>query len=327
MKTKSLLQTLLLICVALSGTYVQMNAQCNGGMISTTDGLNRVYTCPGDGQEDVVSFMTTSTAATNYAYAITDASNTILVINEGNSQNFEGAGTGNCRVWGFSYTGSITGQAGDNVFSTQFSDGCWAISTTAVDVIRDVPDGGRVFMPNGNTERTVCTTDPYSDVVLFRHTTSSTASFRYIITDDQNNILGLPPGDNADFSGVPPGVCRVWGVSFTGSFIATVGQNAATTPLSDGCASLSENFIAITRTDVDGGTVAMPSGATERTIVAGDGEDDIIMFTHTTSSDANYGYVITDENNKVLGVPGNSQNFEGAGVCVNIMISSSPSPA
>ncbi|MEO0777872.1 MAG: hypothetical protein AAF146_15000, partial [Bacteroidota bacterium] len=311
--TKSYLQqTLLFLLAFLAGNGLW--AQCETGVsVTSADGATRVYTCPGDGQDDIIEFANTSSGTTNFAYVITDDNNVILGIPPGSSQNFEGAGTGDCRVWGFTYTGDLLANPGYHVFSTFFSTGCWAISRDFLTVVRDRPDGGTVSTPSGSTDETVCATDGYDDKIIFTHVTSSNAAYQYVVTDDQNNILGLP-GNVLNFEGVPPGVCRVWGLSYTGNLTASVGDNAASTDLSDGCFDLSANFITVTRIDVVGGTVATTDGNTTVNTCPGDGNDDIVNFSHVTTSGANYGYVITDDNNIVLGVPpSNSQNFEGAG--------------
>ncbi len=311
--TKSYLQQTLVLLLVLFGSN-SLWAQCETGVsITSADGDTRVYTCPGDGQDDIIAFANTSSGTTNFAYVITDDNNVILGVPPGNTQNFEGAGTGVCRVWGFTYTGDILASAGDNVFSTFFSTGCWAISQDFLTVVRSVPDGGTVSTPSGSTDETVCATDGYDDKIIFTHSTMSNAAYQYVITDDQNNILGLP-GNVVNFEGVPPGVCRVWGLSYTGNLTASMGDNAATTDLSDGCFDLSDNYISVTRIDVVGGMVATTDGNTSVNTCPGDGNDDIIDFTHTTSSGASYAYIITDDNDVVLGLPpSNSQNFEGAG--------------
>lgn len=308
-------QTLLLLFALFSQSFLQ--AQCETGVtISSASGDKVVYTCPGDGNDDIIEFANTHNGAANFVYVITDDNNVILGIPPGNSQNFEGAGIGTCRVWGFSYTGDILATPGESVFSTFFSNGCWAISNDFLAVVRSTPDGGTVAMPGGATERTVCASDGYDDPVVFTHQSSSPAAYQYVITDDQNNILGLP-GNSLNFEGVPPGICHVWGLSYTGTIIAGMGDNATTASLSNGCWDLSDNFITITRIDVVGGSVADSNGESVLNTCVGDGNDDIVTFTHQSSSAADYAYFITDENNYVLGVPpGNSQNFEGAGVGV-----------
>ncbi|MEO1518868.1 MAG: T9SS type A sorting domain-containing protein, partial [Bacteroidota bacterium] len=248
---------------------------------------------------------------------ITDDQNNILGIPPSNSQNFEGAGSGVCRVWGLSYTGNITAGMGDNATAVPLTDGCFELSENFIEVIRDTPDGGTVSTPDGATEVSVCAGDGIDDLVGFQHVSSSMAAYRYVITDDQNIILGTPPpgATEVNFDGAGPGVCRIWGLSYTGMFMGEMGDDAAAIDLSNDCFELSSNFITVIRTEVDGGTVSMPSGATVRYTCPGDGVDDVIMFVHENDAPGTeYAYVITDDQNNILGIPpSNSQNFEGAG--------------
>ena len=142
------------------------------------------------------------------------------------------------------------------------------------------------------------------------------SAYRYIITDDQNNILGIPPGNSQNFEGAGTGVCRVWGVSYSGALIAQPGDNAAAVALANSCFELSSNFIEINRTGVDGGEVTTVDGETSIYTCPGDGVADAVSFNVMTNEPgANRQIVVTDDNLNVLGLPpGNTVNFEGAGV-------------
>lgn len=294
------------------------NAQCQVTTVSTPDGKNTAYICPQDGNPDIVNFANSNTSGSSYTYVITDNNYNLLAIEPNDFHDFDGAPAGNCFVWGLSYTGDFIGEPGGSVFSTPFSTGCWNISQNAISVIRDLPAGGTVATPQGETSVYACLDDGIPDFVGFTNTSASNAAYTYVITDEQNNILGLPGTDFLDFSGAGTGVCRVWGLSYTGNLLAAVGDNAAAVALSDNCFSLSENYITVTRNSVDGGTVAMPSGATYRQVCTMDGNPDIVMFVNTSTSSANYAYAITDSNNNILTTTTESQfDFDGAptGTC------------
>lgn len=307
--------TLMLLCAAFLSTF-SLNAQqvCNGGEVTAFGGAQTVYTCPSDGKPDVVIFARSGQSEnTKYQFVITNQENTILAMPSGSRADLDGAGEGICYVWGFAYTGNLTAKTGDNVFRTQFSTGCWAISRTRINVVRFKPDGGTVSTSDGKTAVTLCTRDGYNDAVVFNKRTNSRAAYRYLITDDKNNIL-LIKEDGHNFEGVPAGKCRVWGLSYTGTLTAAAGMNAATGSLATNCWDLSDNFIEIDRTNVDGGEVSLPNGQTRFLAVPGDGRPDIVTANHTTTSPAKYGYIVTSDQNVVLGLPpANSVNVEGAG--------------
>ncbi|MDC1161957.1 GEVED domain-containing protein [Tenacibaculum sp.] len=68
---------------------------------------------------------------------------------------------------------------------------------------------------------------------------------------------------------------------------------------------------------INGGTVATSDNQTQVTTITGDGVADVISFTKANSSGTNYGYLITDANDKVLAVETASHDFEGTsvGIC------------
>ncbi len=299
-------------------SHQSVNAQCQVTNVTADGDAVIVNTCPQDGNPDVVNFSNNNASGSNYAYAITDSDFTVLEIITNNSFDFDPAPPGNCLVWGFSYTGNLTGQSGGNVFSLRLSDECYVISQNYVSVVRQSPDGGTVATPTGETSIYECIENGSSNFVGFSNTSSSSASYRYVITDEQNNILGLPPTSFLDFSGAGPGVCRVWGLSYTGNITAQMGDNAATTSLSDNCFELSSNFITVSRGEVDGGQVSMPNGATYRETVAQDGNADVVMFVNTSNAPSDYAYAITNTNNEILEViTANSFDFDPApsGTC------------
>ncbi|HFA52254.1 MAG TPA: T9SS type A sorting domain-containing protein [Bacteroidetes bacterium] len=306
-------------CFDLSENYIEVVRNAvDGGAVMMPNGLTYRSICTMDGNPDVVMFRNTSTSSASYAYAITNSSNVVLAIETNDFHDFDNAPTGTCRVWGFSYTGDISAQPGESVFSTQFSTGCYQISSTAISVQRTAVDGGTVAMPSGATVRYTCPGDGNADVVMFTNTSSTSTNYAYVITDDQNNILGLPPGNSQDFDGAPAGTCRVWGLAYTGNITAEMGDNIDMVDLSDGCFGFSSNFITINRDVPDGGTVATDAGETTVNLTVGDGIADVVTFAHMDNSNSNYAYVITDDQNNILGLPpGNSQDFDGApaGTC------------
>ena len=205
---------------------------------------------------------------------------------------------------------------GDNAAVVDLTDDCFELSSNFIEVVRTGIEGGTVAMPSGATTRYVCVGDGNPDEVTFTNTSTASANYVYVITDDNNIILGLPPGDMQDFEGAGAGICRVWGLSYTGNITAMVGDDAAAIPLSDECYGLSSNYIEIIRDVPDGGMVATDEGEIAVVTCVGDGMPDVITFTNTSASALNYAYVITDENNVILGIPpGDMQDFDGAGSC------------
>ena len=144
----------------------------------------------------------------------------------------------------------------------------------------------------------------------------------WVITDEEGNILGLPPtldavhGVNFDEAGA--GVCLIWYLRYEDGLIgAEVGMNA--NDLS-GTFDLS-NSISVTRSKTEAGELV--GGPFEFTV---DGTPDMVSGISLNNPDAsgtNRSYVITDADGNILGLPPTlaaveGVNFDeaGAGVCL-----------
>lgn len=287
------------LCLAL---HVTVFAQCETTNVTANNGKSIVYVCSQDDQPDIVNLENTNTSNSEYAYAVTDSDFNILSIVTGNSFDFDPAPVGNCFVWGFSFTGNILAQPGQLVFDAPFSDGCWTISQDAVSVIRDQPEGGTVSTLEGETQVFECLKTGIPNFVSFTKTGNSNIQYAFIVTDANDNILGLPQDNMVDFSGAGTGVCRVWGVSYAGNIVAEPGDNLMTINVSDDCFDLSDNFISVDRSKMDGGMISTASGDDNVTFCTLDGTPDIVELTNTSSTSAEYAYAITDVNNNILNI-------------------------
>ena len=148
------------------------------------------------------------------------------------------------------------------------------------------------------------------------------ANSTWVITDDQGNILGLPPTltdvEGVNFDDAGAGVCFIWYLRFEDGLVgAEVGMNTANL---DGTFDLS-NSIQVTRNKTNAGVLT--GGPYEFTV---DGTPDMVTGLSLDSSDAsgsNSTYVITDADGNILGMPPTLEAVEGvdfdgagAGVCL-----------
>ncbi|NBC07517.1 MAG: T9SS type A sorting domain-containing protein [Bacteroidetes bacterium] len=306
-------------CGELTTNFIPViNFLPDGGTVSSAAGDTELFVCPDDGVSDVIDFATTGDESVNYTYIVTDENNIIIEVLDGNSFDFDQLDEGTYRVWGVSHAGAFLGQPGDDAAATQLAEDCFGLSDDFVVINRGQPDGGTVALEDGSTEATVCVNDGQSDELTFTNQSTAAASYAYIVTDENNVVLDLVSGDSFDFDSAPPGICRVWGISYTGQLTVQPGDDAAAVALSDGCFDLSDNFIEVTREEADGGTVSFEDGSTETFACVGDGVADEFSFVNTSTGADNYTYLITDENNVILDfAPDGSFDFEGAdvGVC------------
>jgi|GEM_PF-2221346 len=195
---------------------------------------------------------TTTAANLSYWYIITDADDNILEWQNsqaGNTLDLSGAPAGECHIWGWSYQGLPDPIVGDNINSLS-DDGCEDISANFITVIREVPEGGTVSLPDGSTTVTAVAGDVIIDVV--HETTANNLSYWYIITDADDNILewqNSADGSTLDLSAAPAGECHIWGWSYAGLDDPIVGEHIST--LSDDIAEdISDNWITVIRSGI-----------------------------------------------------------------------------
>lgn len=168
-----------------------------------------------DGTPDMVSGLnldTTSLTGSNQTFIVTDGDLNILglppTVEAVQGLDFDAAGIGLCLIWHLTYEDGIVGlEAGQNAADLQ---GFFALSE-AVRVYRN-PNAGMIsggpftFDVDGSP-------DMVSGISL-DNSGANGSNGTWIITDDQNNILGLPPSltdvENVDFDGAGPGVCLIW---------------------------------------------------------------------------------------------------------------------
>ena len=237
-------------CYELSSNFVRINraATVDGGMIEESSGSDTIYTCAADMLPDVVILSNNSTAG-EYRYVITNESNQIQVADvEGEIIDFNGAPTGTYRVWGVSFAGSLQLGFNDLIPADPASDSCFQYSANFITVVHGEPEGGSVFISDGADAETVIVGDGEADELTFIEVGGNDElPYAYVVTDTQNVILELLSGDTKDFELTEPGVCRVWGLSYTGNLLAEVGDTASLATLTDACWDLSDNFVTVTR--------------------------------------------------------------------------------
>lgn len=177
-------------------------------------------------------------------------------------------------------------------------------------------DGGEIRSSQGLNTVITITGDGKADVVTFENTSTSTDDYIYLITDEAGNILTTEQSSH-DFEGASVGICKVYGLSYTGR-LNLGGKNVKDANLSSGQFSVSSNSIIIDRREeiaVDGGT--LKGGPYNFTV---DGTPDMVSGIKLNGKvGSNFTFIITDDQGKILGLPPTISavegvNFDGAGV-------------
>ncbi len=302
------------------------DCQANGGQLI---GGPFAFDSVGDGTPDMLeagSITLANAQGANSQWIITDAQGYILGLPPmPGVVNFDGAGAGTCLIWHLSYDGEVTGLAmGLNANDLA---GCFSLSNN-IEVVRSVAgdcqaNGGELI---GGPFAFDSVGDGTPDMLEAGSITLANAqgmNSQWVVTDDQGNILGLPPMPSVvDFDGAGEGVCLIWHLSYDGKITgAEVGMNANDIT---GCWSLS-NSIEVVRTEaivceVAGGTLTGGPFALDS---VGDGTPDMLEAGSITLANAqgmNSQWVVTDDQGNILGLPPMPSvvDFDsaGEGVCL-----------
>lgn len=306
-------------CFDLSNNFVTVvRAIPAGGTVATAAGETQITTCPGDGTDDFVTFVSSDASATNFTFIVTDSDNVILGVPDGNMVNFEGAGTGTCRLWGLSYEGDLLAAEGLDAAAAQLATECFSLSDNFVTVVRELPSAGTVSLSNGATQISVCPGDGIADELTFVSTGATGESFAFVVTDEDGEILGFPASATIDFESIDPGTCRVYGLSYSGTITGNIGDNINEDVIASSCAALSDNFVTVNRIEASTGIVFLEDGGFEALVCPGDAIPDVLRFDSMGTTLSNFNYLVTDTNNVVLQLPfTDAINFENfnAGVC------------
>ncbi len=288
-----------------------------------------------DGIPDPFDVDVSGSSGTNFAWVITDDNLNILALPPAPPFDLDGAGLGTCLVWYLAFDHVEGAAVGSNAADLS---GCFDLSNS-ITVNRisccDEEGGSIVIAGSGGSDAIdICVDgvpDPFDVQVMGESATNSA----WVITDDNLNILALPPAPPFDLDGAGEGVCLVWYLAYENVQGAMVGQNAADLT---GCFDLS-NPITVTRTCCDdngnpiscesacneeGGTISIPplggSGTgTDAIDICVDGVPDPFDVQVMGESATNSAWVITDDNLNILALPP-APPFDldgaGEGVCL-----------
>ncbi len=287
---------------------ITITSECCGSVLDggTLEGGPFEF-CVGDGQSDNIGddeINLTGNMGPNMQWVITDLDGNIMGLPPTlDIVDFDGAGLGTCLIWNLSFEDGLTGaEVGNNAAELV---GCFALSNP-IEVVRNEPQGGT--LEGGPFE--FCVGDGVADnidagaIVL---SGNSGPNSQWVITDDQGNILGLPPSYEAvDFDDAPAGTCLVWHLSFEDGLMgAEVGNNASDLV---GCFNLS-NSIEVVRISPEGGTLE----GGPFSFCVGDGVTDTIatgLITLSGNTGSNSQWVITDIDGNILGLPSNYEDVD-----------------
>jgi hypothetical protein len=168
-------------------------------------------------------------------------------------------------------------------------------------------DGGMVQNPGGVGPISQCSDTANADITLNNTSAFPNASYTYVVTDANNNLIQLAGVSPFSIDNLGAGTFNIWGLSYTGildaNTIAT-GQPVVNIA-SDSCSSLSDNFIIVNRTPCiitgcESVQISNENGSSYIVICRDQNEYDFNLITDAASSDAMITYFITDANDNII---------------------------
>ncbi len=264
-----------------------------------------------DGMPDMVSMIAlddTNLNGENQTYVITDDARNILgvppTLEAVMGVDFDGAGVGSCYIYHLTYSTDLGGlEMGENLDDLT---GLFDLSNF-VTVNRNALNAGA--LSGGPFMFSVDGTPDMVSGITLDDTDLTGTNQGYVITDDQLNILGLPPTleavEGVDFDGAGIGVCLIWHITYEDGITGlAMGENAGDL---DGFFALS-NSIRVYR-NPNAGTIS--GGPFTFTV---DGTPDMvsgIMLDSSNATGTNRTWVITDDQGNILGLPPTLASVEG----------------
>ncbi len=261
----------------------------DGGSLTLNGGGTSTSVCVGTGNGANVNVVLSGNQGPSGAYIITDSDGTILALPGGNPPfDLDGAGTGVCLIWHASFDGALTGlTVGANAADIQ---GCFDLSNP-VQVDRYTVSGGTINSPNG-TE--ICA---HGSNLIDVDLTGSEGIGRWLITDTNGNIIGLPTAPPFDLSSYSATQCIIWHLAYQGNIGGlAIGSNANN--LSGTCLSLS-NPITVTKMGVNAGVLAS-NGVTFINLCEGNGTSNVIDIQLNGAQGSNSQIVLADSNGNII---------------------------
>lgn len=300
-------------CFKWVGTPIEVTIEIpNGGKLTTSTGDTILFACPGDRLPDRIIFDAAQySLKANYRVLIVNEKNKIIANSDRLSPiDFEGLGTGTCRAYGIAFTGTLILPA-DSSFNKIRSDDCYDLSDNFLVVNKAIAKGGSVFVNGGASTYYVC---PFSDStrkINFEKKNNSNSPYQYVLTSETGVILDFATNDSLSFKGLSSTSMRIYGVAFSGRRIITKGSNLFVSSFSDGCYSVSDNFIRVVKDLPVAGGVRLANGFNKELFCPSDPTPKLLNVRNVSNSTHPYAFVLADSTQRVVDIFFNfSYNFD-----------------
>ncbi len=297
-------------CFDLSNSITITKNRASGGTI-TDNGFTFIDICANSSSQ-LISVDLVRNIGDNSIFLISDLNGNIVATSNDPNIDFSTFGDGNYNITHLAYANGVSGAVvGGNI--NNITGDCLDFSNQ-IRVNKFSTTAGTVSSPLGGNIN-VCN-DGEEDMIEATLTGNSGGFQRWIISDANGSIIGLPNGSPFSFEGFPEGTCFLSSLSFeNGIGGLTIGSNINGF---SGCFALS-NMIQINKESASGGSLATTDGNTGVSVCLEDNIPDIVNFEVSGVLSDNTGIIITDNMGNILALPGDVTSFDfagtGAGIC------------
>lgn len=283
----------------------------HAGRINSATGDTLLFACPGDRLPDRITFNATSQSSSNYVVVITNEKNRIVAMtNLGGFVDFESFTPGSCRAYGLAYTGTLN-IALDSAFTGVLSTDCYEVTPNFLIINKDVAKGGSINLKEGGTVYYSCPDKDGIRKIEFERRNSSMSPYQYVLTSESGSIIDFVQNDSLSFSNLNAQTYRIYGVAYSGRRVVSKLSNIFVSSFSDGCYSISENFIRVVHERARGGGVRLPDGSTKELFCPSETGNRLVQFRNVDVSGNLYNFIITDSTNRIIEIsPRFSFNFD-----------------
>lgn len=289
-------------CFDLSDNFYSVTVRkLDGGQVSLISGEVDTIVCVNPDVSNTLTVTNNSTGNATYIYLITDENGNYLSTSNANVIDFSNIDPGLTRIYGLSFDGMFPIEVGSNISVLNNTNACASLSSNFITVDRQEPVGGTVRFSENVFDVAVCVGDGEADLLNFSVADNLGERQSYIITDENNVVQYIVTDNSFDFESTGGGVSRVWSLSYFGNLTVEAGDAITPSlPLADRCFQLSDNFLTVTKTLVDGGTIALTDGSSTAKLCIGDNLSDNLEVSHNSSASGPYAILLVDANGQII---------------------------
>jgi hypothetical protein len=278
------------------------------GTITFDDLTMEKFVCINDSAGMLLHIKNLSASRLNLTYVLTDSVGRVIRYQNNQSFNLSSSEKGKYNLYAISYAGALNLE-GNQIEAKDLASGCFKVSGQPLKLTVGEARAGSIKFENGKDSILLCSN---SNLVSAR-LTSSTAHltpFVFVLTNVQDTVIRILKTDTFNLNGSSRGLCKIWGLAYTGELRLKTGDYFPGTLASTGCNERSSNALILIKDRPEGGDIALVNGDTSFLVCYKDGWPDLLNIKKSSSSLLPYQYVATDEQNLIIQLNVGNVNLE-----------------